>query len=197
MSSITTVWIAPTFTSSRWYMEVYLFGFYTTLPPSKGCLLNLLDQFTEMTNFVPCFYTLGSLLTIIMFIVQPTCSRTCQRKMHPHCRMLECPETLKTCVAKDCLLQLQEVHTTFCHYLHDAQFTHTKLAYCHHLDSSRMNLHCKLGSNGSNKDSVKIIRPCNQLDCQYLGLYIIFHRTYEVASCMSQSPVPYVFSSSV
>ena len=72
-----------------------------------------------------------------MFIVRPNSSLTCQHKMQPHCTMLECLEISKNRVAKDHLLQLQEVDTTLSHYLHDAQSTQKTCVDQNHLDSSQ------------------------------------------------------------
>mgnify|MGYP006957881036 FL=1 len=51
--------------------------------------------------------------------------------------MLECLEISKNRVAKDHLLQLQEVDTTLSHYLHDAQSTQKTCVDQNHLDSSQ------------------------------------------------------------
>ena len=99
--------------------------------------------------------------------------------------MIEHQEILKNLVGENYLCQLQQVHVTLSHHLHDAQATHKNVADCHHLDSSleepkfRVRDHVWIIQR-----NVKTTRPCDKLDCQCLGPYVIFNQINDFAFCL-------------
>ena len=103
--------------------------------------------------------------------------------------MVEHPETSKSPAVEDRLRQLQEVHVALSQHLHTAQATHKKAADRHRLDSSPEEPKFRIGDRvWLLRRNVKTTRPCDKLDYQRLGRFIISHQINDVAFHLDLRP---------
>jgi hypothetical protein len=108
---------------------------------------------------------------------------------HPRWMMVEHPETSKSPAVEDRLRQLQEVHVALSQHLHTAQATHKKAADRHRLDSSPEEPKFRIGDRvWLLRRNVKTTRPCDKLDYQRLGPFIISHQINDVAFRLDLPP---------
>ena len=101
---------------------------------------------------------------------------------HPRWTMMAHPEISKNPAVEDRLCQLQEVQVALSQHLQIAQSAHKKAIDRHRLDSSRKEPKFRIGDRvWLLRRNVKTTRPCDKLDYQRLGPFIISNQINDVA----------------
>ena len=101
---------------------------------------------------------------------------------HPRWMMLEYPKVSNNPAVKDRLEQLKEVQANISDNLLHTQAKYKKVADKHRLDSTLENPKFKVGDRvWLLRRNVKTTRPCDKLDFQRLGPFVISHQVNEVA----------------
>jgi hypothetical protein len=101
---------------------------------------------------------------------------------HPRWTLLEHPEDSKTPTVENQVIQIQEIQTELSHNLWDAQAAHKKAADRFRLDSSPNDPKFKFGDKvWLLRRNVKTTRPCDKLDYQLLGPFVIVDQVNDVA----------------
>jgi hypothetical protein len=108
---------------------------------------------------------------------------------HPRWTMMAHPENSKNPAVEDRLRQLQDVHVALSQHLQNAQATYKKAADRHRLDSSPKELKFRIGDRvWLLRRNVKTTRPCEKLDYQRLGPFIISNQINDVAFRLDLPP---------
>jgi hypothetical protein len=101
---------------------------------------------------------------------------------HPRWKMIEYPEISKSPSIEDRLRQLQEVHAALSHHLQNAQAKQKQAADRHRLNSSPEEPKFQIGDRvWLLRRNVKTTRPCDKLDYQRLGPFVISGQINDVA----------------
>ena len=109
--------------------------------------------------------------------------------VHPRWTMLDHPKISKNPAAEDRLCHIREIHIALSHHLQHAQATHKKFADRHRLNSSSEKPKFQVGDRvWLLRHNVKTTRPCNKLDYQRLGPYLITKQINEVAFQLDLPP---------
>ena len=109
--------------------------------------------------------------------------------VHPRWTILDHPRISKNPAAEDRLRHIREIHIALSHHLHHAQATHKKFADRHRLNSSPEKPKFQVGDRvWLLRRNVKTTRPCNKLDYQRLGPYLITKQINGVAFQLDLPP---------
>ena len=101
---------------------------------------------------------------------------------HPRWSILRCPEVTKNPAVEDRLHLLQDVQAKLSVHLRNAQAAHKKAADKHRLDSSPEEPKFRIGDHvWLLRRNVKTTRPCDKLDFQRLGPFVISGQVNDVA----------------
>jgi hypothetical protein len=101
---------------------------------------------------------------------------------HPRWTLLEHPEDSKSPTVESRVIQIREIQTELSHNLRDAQAAHKKAADRFRLDSSPNDPKFKVGDSvWLLRRNVKTTRPCEKLDYQRLGPFVIVDQVNDVA----------------
>jgi transposase InsO family protein len=101
---------------------------------------------------------------------------------HPRWTLLEHPEDSKSPTVENRVIQIQEIQNELSHNLRDAQAAHKKAADRFRLDSSPSDPKFKVGDSvWLLRRNVKTTRPCDKLDYQRLGPFVIVDQVNDVA----------------
>ena len=95
---------------------------------------------------------------------------------------LNYPKDSNGVIIKDNLEQLKDIQANLSNHLLHAQTKYKKVANEHHLDSALEVPKFRVGDRvWLLCHNVKTIRPCNKLDFQCLGPFVISHQVNDVA----------------